>query len=812
MPQYKKYFDIGTYTGNGGQYRVGIPTKREVGPSGKQVSNSLRFKRNTTYLSKTFGSAGNRKTWTYSVWLKKSVNTAASQQNIFSAYAGSLTDTTYFHAYFNTDDTLYVDLYTTRLRLSVAKFKDTSRWYHFVFAMDTSQATAANRFRVYVDGQEITSWTTNNAPTLNADYAINSNIAHGIGYDPYQGTTNYMFEGYMTEINFIGGLQLDPTYFGEYNSDGIWVPKGYSGSYGTNGFYLNFADNGSLTALGGDFSGNGNNWTTNGFSLTAGVTYDSMTDSPTDYLSGSMTTANNAGNYCTFSRVHTNSRVTVSAGNLNITKDSFVDWNTALGTQWLSAGKWYWEFTLGTTVNVYFIPGFVRPTFDWTNISQYPGKGSSDYGIDGNTGKKRTNDAVTTYGSAYATGSVVMLAIDFDLGKIWFGKDGQWANGTGSFNQPWATANVAFTGVTGTLIPAVGMYTSENGVANFGQRPFAYTPPTGFNAVNTYNYPRPAASSMWFYGDTPDLMWIKNRSTTGLHTITDTVRGAGLNLVTSSTAADASYPAVTEINKFGMTVINDATSIVNGSTNSHVYWGWKAGGATVTNTSGTITSQVSVNKQSGFSIVSYTGNGTGGATVGHGLGVAPKFLILKSRSYASGNWVAWHKSQPDASYALWFNTTNGNVSYPSAWNSVAPTSTTFSLGTATETNGSGYTFIAYLWSEIAGYSSFGSYTGNGSADGPFVHTGFRPKWIMFRRLDSTADWFVYDYQRNVYNPVTLNLNPNTTAAETNTGAGGVDLLSNGFKLRDTSLFWNASSGSYAYAAFAEIPFNFARAR
>jgi hypothetical protein len=305
-------------------------------------------------------------------------------------------------------------------------------------------------------------------------------------------------------------------------------------------------------------------------------------------------------------------------------------------------------------------------------------------------------------------------------------------------------------------------------------------------------------------------MWIKNRSTTGLHTITDTVRGMGLNLVTSSTAAETSYPGVTEMNKFGMSIINDSTSILNGSTNSHVYWGWKAGGATVTNTSGSITSQVSANPSAGFSVVSFNSGTSADRTVGHGLGAAPNFIIMKSRTSASYNWAIYHSSVASTVKKYLVFTTDALYDNGSnIWGSAFPTSSVFGF-----TSGNGIVAstdcIAYCWTAIPGYSAFGSYTGSGSADGPFVYLGFRPRWLLRKRTDTVAYWVLYDTVRNTYNLVGEDLYPNDTLAGSNDFT--MDILSNGFKIRGTGANINASGGTYIYAAFAEVPFKFARAR
>lgn len=786
MPHYKKAFDIGTYTGNGGQYRVGIPTLRGVGPSNGQVANSLRFRAsNSNYITRTPAASGNRKTWTFSCWFKKTAN--GGNVGLFSVY-GSSSDTNAGGVVFGSSDQIYFMAWSTIWRRTTVAFKDPSRWYHLVIAFDTTQATAANRVKMYIDGRQVDSFAASSDPALNTDYGFNTNNHHEFGAWIPTATSGYSYlDMYLAETYFLDGYAYDASYFGERNSDGIWVPKAYTGSYGTNGFYLKFAPG----AAGTDSSGNGNTWTLSGHNVTtSNTTYDIMTDSPTDYLSGSMSTANNAGNYFTINPLNvisTAGSATVANGNMTfISTGSLNNYSYTYVYTNISSGKFYFEGRFTGALSSGLGNGFGITGFYFSALST----GTTIYASSNQTGL-----------ATISSGDVFSLAIDLNTATAQLYRNGSTFGSSGS---------ITTTNLVGYLIASNGSGTTAWDV-NFGQRPFTYTPPAGYNALNTYNITRPADSSLWFYGDTPDLMWIKNRSTTGLHTITDTVRGAGLNLVTSSTAAETSYPAVSEMNKFGMSVINDATSIVNGSGNSMVYWGWKAGSNTsstsVTNTDGTITSQVSANRQAGFSIVSYTGTGSN-ATIGHGLGAAPNLMLVKNRNGAN----AWdiYSSVLGAGKYLDFTTaasvTNA-VLFPTT-----PTSTVFYVGAAGGQNTNGASHIAYCWTAIPGYSAFGSYTGNGAVDGPFVYLGFRPRWIMIKATSTTSNWIIYDSTRDTYNPTINATYTNTTQADYTAGSLDVDLLSNGFKWRENGGQGNDSGVTFIYAAFAEIPFKFARAR
>jgi len=249
----------------------------------------------------------------------------------------------------------------------------------------------------------------------------------------------------------------------------------------------------------------------------------------------------------------------------------------------------------------------------------------------------------------------------------------------------------------------------------------------------------------------------------------------------------------------------------NTSSGSYVAWNWKANGSGSTNTAGSITSTVSANTTSGFSVVTYTGNATSTQTVGHGIGIAPSMVIVKSRSTAE-YWYVWAKALNDNNKYLFLNTTGTGGSSVNIWQNTAPTSTVFSLGNDAGTNGSGTTYVAYCFAPIAGYSAFGSYTGNGSADGPFVFTGMRPAYVMVKRTDTNGDWRVWDTTRETYNVMSTPLYPNDSGAEASSSVNNFDVLSNGFKVRNATAAINANGGAYIYMAFASNPFKYSLAR
>jgi hypothetical protein len=321
-------------------------------------------------------------------------------------------------------------------------------------------------------------------------------------------------------------------------------------------------------------------------------------------------------------------------------------------------------------------------------------------------------------------------------------------------------------------------------------------------------------------GFKPDLVWVKMRSGTVANILNDSNRGVSKPIYSNLTNAEGSQPgfSVTAFNSNGFTVVDDSAGNygVNGASGqTFVGWQWQAGqGTNVSNTSGTITSSVSANTTAGFSIVTYTGNFTTGATVGHGLGVAPQLIIVKKRSAAGNNWITYHVSTGVNQY-LYLNATDVAATATPTWGA---SSSTFTLQQSfNDYNTNGATYVAYCWAPVAGFSQFGSYTGNGSADGPFVYLGFRPRWIMFKAASGTsvgADgyWNMIDTSRGPFNYYIPRLAAQSSAAEDLNTTQWVDILSNGFKMRNGGTSNNNSGTVYIYAAFAENPFKYANAR
>jgi len=784
--------------------------------TGYNLTRSLRTRASATpWLNRTFA-AGNQKTWTLSTWVKR--GTLGSAQNILGTGNATTSDSTLGNISFTAADQITFGAYSVAWRTTTQVFRDPSSWYHIVLAFDTTQATASNRVKLYVNGTQVTAFASSTDPTLNTDYAFNQAAAHYFGYPLY--AYSY-FDGYKAETYFINGQQLTPSSFGSTNSTtGVWQPAAYTGSYGTNGFYLPFTDNSALTTasnvgLGKDFSGNGNYWTTNNISITAGVTYDSMTDVPT-------LTSATAANFPVLNTLvpNPNGTPTYSNANLSVNCASASNFTAVPATMLLpTTGKWYAEFyaVYGDGTTSILDMGLLGST-DFPTASGVIGTGATSYGYRAN-GNKLNNNVGTAYGATYTTGDLIAIAFDATAGSLTFYKNN-------------TSQGVAFTGLTAQYFFAVGGYNFAQWACNFGQRPFTYTPPTGFVALNTYNLPTSTivkgntVMDATLYTGTllsnaitnaasfrPDLVWIKSRSAATENRLTDSVRGVTKALVSSATAAESTdTQGLTAFGSAGFTV--GTNTDYNNLSATYVGWQWQAGqGSTSSNTNGSITSTVSVNASAGFSIVSYTGTGSG-ATVGHGLGVAPSVIICKNRS-ASGAWHSYFSaiSGMQNGYIVLNSTAAFFTPNTTVWNGTQPTSSVFSIGTDSGVNGSGNAQIAYCWTPIAGFSAFGSYTGNGSTDGPFVYTGFRPRWILIKTsTDASGNWVIYDTARNTYNVMYDLLLPNSSAAESAySNAYGIDVLSNGFKIRNAT-YPNGSGSTNIYMAYAENPLKNALAR
>ena len=760
-----------------------------AGDDGYQISRSVRLRSSASaYLDRTFTTPTSRRIFTLSAWTKRGAlgATAAILGN-----AGTREVIGFFGNTSGNGDSLHFRDTTNGAYevTTTAVFRDPSAWYHVLVAFDTTQATASNRVRMYVNGVQQTSFAVATYPSQNTDLNLNSAVVHAIGRRG--DAAAYNFDGYLADVNFIDGQALTPSSFGETDgATGMWKPKRYTGTYGTNGFYLNFSDNSAATAaaIGADKSGNGNNWTPNNISVTAGATYDSMIDVPTLYADG----GNGRGNYPVLNPLFNTSQGigTLSNGNLNFSCPNDVQIPATMSVQ---SGKWYCEFVM-TTIGSGTLVGIQQVNTLTSAIAQSQPNSILYH----QNGQKLISGTGSSYGATYTSNDVIGVALDMDGGTVTFYKNNV---SQGSINLSLASITDAYFRVnSGGVSTCVGF-------ANFGQRPFTYTPPTGFKALNTQNLPDPTIKkgNAWFDATTytgngtsqsvvnsggfqPDFVWTKTRNAASSHRLTDAVRGVAQVLYSDLTNAEATESTgLTSFNSNGYTA-GSGSSNQNGTT--YVGWQWKKGATP------------------GFDIVTYTGNGSN-QNINHSLGVAPRLMIVKNRTSGTPSWRVWHGTF-NANEYIYLDATSAKMSggvFPSV-----PTSTQFTIqGTDAGVGANGNNYVAYLFAEVAGFSKFGSYTGNGSTDGPFVYLGFRPRYVMLKVSSTTGDWVVYDTSRNTYNVVDLYLYPNSSAAEGGSGTPRLDILSNGFKLRQSGQD-NTSGATYIYAAFAENPFKYSLAR
>jgi hypothetical protein len=477
----------GTVTISGGNVIHTFTSSGYLSPI-KLVGNSLRFRSSASaYLSRTFSnSSTNNKILTYSAWVKRGI--LSTEDVLVDAYDGS--SAAEFQLYFDTSNSLSFTFGgASAFQLTTtAVYRDPAAWYHVVLAIDTTQATASNRVKFYVNGTQITAFSTANYPSQNATSqfpALSGNNKIGSNWNSGSG----FLDGYLTEVNFIDGQALTPNSFGTFNSYGVWQPITYGGSYGTNGFYLPFTNTTSTTTLGFDFSPQGNNWTTNNISLTAGSTYDSMTDVPT-------LTSTTVANYATLNPLWTSGTATsptLTGGNLNVASNGGATFRRWAGTIGIDSGKYYFEVTRTDAVGAgnYFAFGITNANSALSTDS-YGGNPTS-------SGATSVEWALTDRGTACNTSTytdlsgtigtigqndVVQICIDMDSKKIWFGKNNTFSG------SPSAGTGQAFSNLSSLIAPIAyvnGATTSVTASINFGQRPFAYTAPSGFLPLNTFN-------------------------------------------------------------------------------------------------------------------------------------------------------------------------------------------------------------------------------------------------------------------------------------------------------------------------------------
>ena len=832
---------------------------RDSAIGGMDIPRSLRVYQGTSnvsdgsFFARTFAD-GNKRTFTISVWFKKCYtvgNIGDDSYTIIScggggtgSYAGRFGFDVYDSDQLNFN--INNPAPTTHAGAkSTGKIRDNA-WYHAVFLYDSTQATESDRMKMYING-ELQTLDNPTYPSQNYEGYFNNNVIHRIGSTTSWSTGQDLgqFNGYLAEFHFIDGTTYDASHFGYTEQQtGIWRPKRVTGlTYGTNGFYLNFSDNTSDFTIGYDYSGNANHFTPHDVQVS-----DSVPDSPTN-------------DFCMMSGLNKNTGL--SHGNLRFWK--WDDSNAALVTCQATmdipnTGKWVWEHRwTGYQHTRYWAmtrrmraQGAYLDSSAYVYYDMYNGKTVS--GLNGSVVTELTGGQ-TSYGDNVTR--FWMMACDMDAMQASFYYNNTLIStiaipelpddGKGNYVWTWTNTNG-------------GSGTTYNDRFNFGQDAtyfgaasppdkkdasglgqFYTTVPDGHKCLCTKNLPtrtdvlvepQKHFETLTYTGTTtgsgtqtisdlqfaPDFVWIKSRAINYSHLLVDTVRGASKGLLTEATDVEETtnqYGMLTSFGNNGFTMTrgsNDGGKCCE-NTQTYVAWCWKAGGTAVTNNDGSGTSQVSANQEAGFSIVTYSGNATGSATsavwqtIGHGLGKTPKWIIFKARNGSETHhaWAVYHRAVTDASTDyVKLNTTDARIQTDVNYmGSTLPTSSVFSLGYNYTTNESGKNYVAYCWAEIPGYSKFGSYVGNGDSDGTNVVTGFKPAWLLVKRIDDSKSWFLWDSKRDPVNVAHNDIYPNQEHPENNFANNDVDLLADGFKLRNSNTTINASGGQYIYMAFAD---------
>ena len=800
------------------------------------IDQSLRFNDDDSpYLSRA-QVAGNQQTWTWSSWVKR--GNLGTVQTIFSGGDGGSSSVEL--SFETTDAIRMLDTNATYLFLTTALFRDVGAWYHIVVENDTTQSTVNDRTKLYVNGEQITSFSTDRRDQFTEDYATGLNANGNTHYISRWVNGGQFFDGYMAEINFIDGTALDPTSFGE-TKDGVWVPKAYSGSYGNNGFHLDFSsssftDNVSDPDVFADQSGEGHNW--NAYAIKAS---DVVPDSPTN-------------NFATFNPLVAASN-TYSEGNLKNASGGNT-WYIQIPTMFPAgiSGKWYAEFYVHTC-NASGTRVGIGVTDENVNPVDYLGNESPTVAYYDIADIYTGGSATATAGATFSAGDIISVALNLDDGEVTFRKNNSTiTNGTQNL-----VASTLYTFATSNYGSGAGV------VANFGQDDtfagnktsgsaasaddngigdFYYAPPSGFLALCTSNLQdvtigpgqtsqaddhfaislytgNGGTNAITGLGLNPDLVWVKARSATNNNELYDSVRGATKRIYTDAENIEDTG----SLTAFGADGFTHTSGPTGGNANGTTYvgWCWKGGGSAssisadayssgVPNTA----SSVSANQDAGFSIVSWTGSsdGSGGDTVGHGLSQKPELIIVKNRD-TTDVWTVWNK-----------DLTADNVLYLGSSGTSAQNSSPASFGTHTNqvigvdtdfaTNKNGSKMIAYCFHSVDGYCKVGSLVGNNSADGPFVFCGFRPRLVMLKKITGTAyDYNGHDTARDTANVDATSLYWNSSAAENGIGNASdwqIDILSNGFKIRENTNYINTSGQTTIYLAIGEAPFKFSNAR
>ena len=807
---------------------------------------SVRFNPgDSAHLTRSNPNEGSQRKFTFSFWVKrKQPGRGASNVDKAIFFAGPSPDSAKgLDIRFDSNDRLYVETYanssTSKKVITHRVFRDPAAWYHIVLAFDTTQSTENDRLIIYVNGEQVNTsdLSSSNHVVQNFDYRYvgESNADHWIGLaKDNNGTKRFYFDGYLTDFYFIDGAQKDETDFGEFDDNGVWQAIAYDGTYGSNGYHLfDFANE---STVGHDSSSNGDDWTANNISSTAGAGNDILFDVPVNGTQSDTGAGGEvSGNYCVMNPLIVDqTNAITSNGNLHVkypnTAESWLgnlqgtNYITFVGTMGLTSGKWYFEAveTVRETSTESMVVGVVDTPMGGVYHIGSVGNGIGYKRIEVKNG---LGSSIVTTSSMpdFSVGDVVGVALDLDNGKIYFSVNGTYINS----GNPAAGTGFLASGLSGTFFPAISRWSRRHSIEadlNFGQRPFNTSAPSGFKAICTANLPDPTIADGSDYFDTalwngtgssqpitglefePDFLWGKRRNQAGDHILIDSVRGEDKILHSNDyPAEDTDSSILTSFNSNGFTV---GTNVgLNSSGVKIVGWAWDAGSSNpVSNTDGDVTSSVKANTNAGFSIVKWNPS-SNEQSVGHGLNAVPEFIMAKALDNGH-SWRVYHKDLTSGKNLL-LDQRDREDAYTDRIDTV--NSTVFD-GNRGLTGSSLNNNIAYCFTSVEGYSAFGSYEGNNNSRGPFIWLGFRPAWIMYKAINentAAADWFIRDYKRLGFNHATDSQNNPELEANENNGEnnnGPIDILSNGFLIKSNNPGHNTDGEKYMYAAFAENPF------
>jgi len=781
---------------------------------------------------------------TLSFWYKRGIQGSGTGQHQYLIHTGTGTaNNTHMDLKIQTGDALSIGAYTNTPFSNSRLLRDASAWYHIVVAFDSTSGTASERLiKVYVNGVAQTG--TFGAVAQNQQFPwINASQAIYIGR---HASVNRPMDGYLAEWNLIDGQALTPSSFGE-TKNGVWIPIDTSGlTFGNNGARLQFKQVGvgtaSTSTIGADTSGNDNHWTSSGIAASDCA----MPDSPEN-------------NFCVWNPLTIGAQGTLAEGNLKNTAFWASDISGNASTFFPESGKWYWEVRIdgGGTYPYIGITSQERLTYSSINDGAFYNIAWRPDGTGVNSGSSLGTITKENIPS-FADDDIISFALDVDARKIWvaenntYADSGDPANGSGQ-NASW-TLDVG-------ISPSIHGYQAQGvgTVANFGQDDtfagaissagntdgngigvFKYAPPSGFLALCTSNLPEVTIGPNSLTQATdhfdirlrtgtgseatvaldfqPDFLWTKTRSNAVNHNIASSSLTNNYSFLQPNEDTPENNSATT----YYMTPTSTGYTVgtgdnINQNNYTFVDWLWRANGGTATSTvsesGNNPAAVVQANPTAGFSIVAYTGTQAVG-TIAHGLGAVPKMMIFKNRAVDGNGWIVYHETVDETDF-LFLNNSNARADNANRFNDTAPTSSVFTLGADGNINDDGVACIGFIFAEVEGYSKFGSYTGNNATDGNFVFTNFSPALVIIKFVDGSAggtkNWTMWDNKRSPQNVNDNTLFSNTNAAEGADSAFDIDLLSNGFKLRNAEGPVN-NAAVYIYMAFAEAPFKYANAR